>query len=441
MTTNYADVIVFGAGPSGISAAITAARNNYTVILIEHQNKIGGVMSTCPGMMLGAGYPCGITIGGSFEEFVAKMYNQSPPVAERRKCSLENFGDEVVYSHEHAISILYEMLDETNVDLRINHISSHILMENDEIKGVEIVNSQNCELFVAKIYIDCTGNGDIADRAGVPSQKGNEENLMMGVSLTFFLENVDWTRAFKDSEDPYFTKYAKIGIERGKIHPSIEQIYMLKGFREGSVFFNTVTVTEVDGTNSSSVIHGTKLARRRVMDLAKFCREEIPGFEQSYISNIGPTVGIRETRRLEGMYQLTFDDLQKATKFTDGIVACDNPLDEVFRNEANTKYTHDAAISKGNYYTIPFRSLIPKKVKNLLFAGRNISVDSKAFSSIRGMPQCMIMGQGAGIGAAYAISNHCCVQEIDCSKVVDSLITLGVNGIGNRELIDKSTNK
>ncbi len=436
---NYAktltsDVLVFGAGPAGISAAVSAAREGKTVRLIETQNVIGGVLSACPGMMLGAGYPCKKTIGGFFQELVDRMSEQNPPIGERRVCSLENFGDEVVYSYEHTVSLFYDILQEAGVTLHINHMPLNVLLQDNKITGVEVVNSNGLNLFTAGVYLDCTGNGDIAVKAGVPYILGNEQGLMMGATLTFFMENVNWEKAFADDTDPYFTAYAEQAIKDGKIHESIPQIYMLKGYREGSVFFNTVTVTGVDGTDSDSVLAGTNTARKRVLDLAKFCKENLPGFENSFVSRIGNVVGIRETRKLEGLYQITYGDIFKGEKFQDGIVACDNPLDEVFRDEETKFYSHEAALEHGNYYTIPFRCFVPKEIKNLMFAGRNISVDVKAFASVRGMPQCMIMGQAIGIGAAIALNEKTDVQQINHVSVVSRLIEHGVKGIGGNSL-------
>jgi hypothetical protein len=106
----------------------------------------------------------------------------------------------------------------------------------------------------------------------------------------------------------------------------------------------------------------------------------------------------------------------------------------VFRDELTCRYSHEAALAKGEYYTIPFRTLVPKKIRNLLFAGRTRSVDVKAFASGRGMPQCMVMGQSVGVGAAIANADGCSVQEIDTQRVVRELIALGVRGIGGRPL-------
>ena len=432
--TYEADVVVFGAGPAGIAAAIAAAREKQKVYLIELQNVVGGVMSSCPGMMLGSGYPCDKSIGGFFEEFVSRLYHHDPPVAERRACSLANFGDEVVYDYEYALSTLYDMLEEADVEVLFNHVPCNTHVADDSIGRVEVVNTQGCDIFLSKMYIDCTGNGDVAARSGVPSRSGDDRGLMMGVTLTFFMENVDWYKAFAESADPYFTRYAEMGIAEGRLAKTLPEIYMLKGFRDGTVFFNTVTVTGVDGTESRSVARGAQAARRQVMELARFCREEMPGFERSHLSHIGPTVGVRETRRLEGLYRLTFADVAGATKFEDGIVACDSPLDEVFRDESTSHYSHEAALPPGEYYTIPFRTLVPRRIKNLLFAGRARSVDARAFATGRGMPQCMAMGQSVGVGAALANADSCTVQEIDTRLVVERLIALGVNGIGDRPL-------
>lgn len=428
-----ADVVVFGAGPAGIAAAYQAGKDGKKVYLVDIATKVGGVMSTCPGMMLGAGYPLKKTIGGFFEEFTQRMYNMEPPVARRHICTLENFGDEVVYDHEYGISTIYEMLQEANVNLLMKHIPLNVIMDGKTIKSVELATTEGISLISSKTFIDCTGNGDIADKAGVPSQLGNDEGLMMGATLTFGLENVDWDKAFENSADPYFEEYAKRGIAEGKIDKSIPQIYMIKGFRDGTVFFNTVTVTGVDGTDPTSITQGTCLARRRVFELAKFCKEEMPGFENSHVAFVGPMLGIRETRKLEGMYKLTYNDIFKQTKFDDGIVACDNPLDEVFRDENTTHYSHEAALEQG-YYTIPLRALIAKDVKNLLFAGRDMSVDAKAFASVRGMPQCMLMGQAVAVAAVQSIEDDCAVQDVDSKKVVNRMVELGVNGIAGNEL-------
>ena len=184
----------------------------------------------------------------------------------------------------------------------------------------------------------------------------------------------------------------------------------------------------VDGTDGAAVAAATQEGRRRCHQLAAFLRADVPGFETAYMAMLSPTVGVRETRKLEGMYSLKGSDLANATKFPDGIVACDNPVDDVMR--AKGGMTHDAALGAGEFYTIPFRSLVPKQIRNLMFAGRILSADPTAFASVRGMPQCMAMGQAVGTAAALALHNNCSVQAVDHEVLVASLTEQGINRLG-----------
>jgi hypothetical protein len=428
------DIAIFGAGPAGIAAAVSAAREGLDVCLVERQNRIGGVMASCPGMMLGGGYPCGKSIGGFFEEFVNRLFSSDPPLAERRTCHLDNFGDEVYYHPEYALAVLEELLDEAGVPVLLNRIPSDVQKKENRIDHVDTAGVQGIERITAGMYLDCTGNGDLSVKAGVPYEQGDSRGKMMGASLTFFLGNVDWSKAFTQSRDPYFTTYAAEGIRDGLIDPSIPQIYMVRGYIPGTVYFNTVTVTGVDGTSDESVYTHTQLARRRALELAEFCKARIPDFGNAFMFGVGPQLGIRETRRMEGMYRLRYQDIAGATKFEDGIVACDNPLDEVFRDEDVATYSHEAALEKGEYYTIPLGILLPKHIENLGFAGRCASVDLKSFASIRGMPQCMAMGQAVACAASHALRDGRRIQDVSPIEVVGSLAARGVVGIGGAVL-------
>lgn len=148
---------------------------------------------------------------------------------------------------------------------------------------------------------------------------------------------------------------------------------------------------------------------------------------------LGPTVGVRETRRLQAIYRITSDDIARAVKFDDGIAACDNPIDDVMR--ASAEMTHKAAVRQGEYYTIPFRALVPETIENLLFAGRLICADPVAFASVRGMPQCMAMGQATGVAAAMALEGALHVQEVNGAALAAELVRQGLAGITDRKLV------
>ncbi|WP_258360941.1 FAD-dependent oxidoreductase [Moorella sulfitireducens] len=426
------DIVVIGGGPSGFGAAVAAARKGLKVYLLESTNKIGGVLASCPGMPLGAGYPLGKSIGGIFDELVNSLYQMDPPAAEKRECSLENFGPEVVYDHEILIFTLYRMLEEAGVTLLLNATALEPIMNGNIIKGVIYYDWNRKHIINTKAVIDCSGDGYIAAKAGVPFQKGDDDGHLMGATLTFLMINTPWERIFEDNYDPYFKEIAAKGIKEGKLHPDLDKIYIMKGFHKDTVFFNTVNIKDVDGTDPLSIVRATNEARKRCHQLAKFLIEEVPGFENAIPIYMGPIVGIRETRRFEGLYRLTADDITIGKKFSDGIVCCNNPIDIVCRG-SNT-FTYDAIGEEGTYYTIPYRCMVPRNIKNLLFAGRIISTDPVAFASVRGMPQCMVMGQACGTAAAMAIKNNTSVQDIDYRDLVEDLINQGVNGLGDEPL-------
>lgn len=427
------DVLVIGGGTAGFGAAVAAGRQGLSVSLIESSNKIGGVMAFCPGMPWGAAYPCGVSIGGLMEELANRLFEMDPPAAEKRPCTLENFGHEIQYDHDIATLTMFEMLEEAGVDVHLNTTALAPRMLGQKIAAVECFNRHGGYTIVAGIVIDCSGDGDISAKAGVPYVLGDRQGNMMGVTLTFQMIGVDQDAVFAEG-DPYFERFAARGIAEGRLHEDLAKLYLMRGFHADTVFCNSVVIRGVDGTDAGAVNRATLEGRRRCRQLAHFLREDVPGFESARMMYLGPTVGVRETRKLEGQYRVTGDDLANATKFSDGVVCCDNPVDDVMRG--NGAMTHDAVVGEGAYYTIPFRSLVPKNIENLMFAGRIVSADAVAFASVRGMPQCVAMGQAAGTAAAMALRNEQTIQEIDSDDLIAALKEQGVNGLRGERLKD-----
>lgn len=421
------DVLVIGGGTAGFGAAISAARQGLSVTLIEASSKIGGVMAFCPGMPWGAAYPMDRSIGGLMGELADRLYDMSPPMAAKRPCTLENFGPEIQYDHDVAILTMFEMLEEAGVTMRLNTTALAPRMQGARMDGVEFADRHGVHFVSAGIVIDCSGDGDISAKAGVPYVLGDGKGNMMAVSLTFQMVGADLDRVFA-GDDPYFRDYASVGIAEGRLHPDLHQLYLMRGFHADTVFCNSVVVRGVDGTDPAQVGKAAQEGRRRCHQLAQFLKSDIPGFENAKMMYLGPTIGVRETRKLQGQYRVTGADLARGTKFADGIIACDNPIDDVMRSSGTM--THDAMVSEGDYYTIPFRSLVPNDVTNLMFAGRIISADETAFASVRGMPQCMGMGQACGTAAAIALKSGQPVQMIDHTALVTALLAQDVRGIG-----------
>ncbi len=427
-----ADVVVVGLGPTGFSAAIAAARKGVKVIALEAKDKIGGVMGRCPGMPWGAGYPLDKPIGGIFTELAESLLQSEPPMARKIYSSLENFGPEVIYDHNVAINKMYDMLEEAGVEYMLNAVVTGVDMDGKNIEKVNFNNMLGNHEVYAKMFVDGSGDGIIAASAGVPFQKGDEKGAMMGGTLTFIMKNCDTNKIFS-YEDPYYESFATKGVEEGHLPGDLKKLYLMPAFREGEVYFNNINVQGVDGTDPMSVQKATRKGVKKAETVIKWLQDGgIPGFENGEMYHMGAELGVRETRKFEGMYYLTIEELRTAPRFEDGIVCCDNPIDDVARDDE--VMTHEAAVEKGKYYHIPFRTCVPNEVKNVLFGGRNLSVDTYAFASVRGMPQCFAMGQAAGTAAVQAIQNGTTVQEFDAKELIKDLQKQGVNGIGKEEL-------
>jgi hypothetical protein len=426
-----ADVLVIGGGTAGFGAALGAARSGAKVRLIEGTSKIGGVMAFCPGMPWGGGYPTGRSIGGAFGQLTDMLLAMVPPMAEVRASTLENFGYEVIYDHEAAVFAMFQMLEDGGVEVHLNTFAGAPVVDGGRIAAVECVDRTGPMVIEAGMVIDCSGDGDTSARAGVPYVVGDGRGNMMGVTLSFAMVGANWARVFAKG-DPYFEEEAAFGVAQGLIHPDLAKLYLMKGFHPDTVFCNSVHIRGVDGTDPQAVARATQEGRRRCHALARFLIAHVPGFEQARMSGLGPTVGVRETRKLEAVHRILASDLRTGAKPADGIVACDNPIDDVMRGDE--AMTHDAIVAKGDYYTIPFRAMVPERLQNLLFAGRLVCADPAAFASVRGMPQCMAMGQAAGTAAAMALADGVSVQALDPQCVVAALAAQGMRGIGGDAL-------
>ncbi len=421
------DVVVIGGGTAGFAAACSAARQGASVRLVEAGSKIGGVMSFCPGMPWGGGYPLGTSIGGIFAELTDRLAGMNPPCADVRPSTLENFGCEVQYDHEAAVFTMFQMLEEAGVVCHLGTFAGQPVMDGKRIAAIECYDRRGPLVIEAGMVIDASGDGDISAKAGVPYSLGDGHGNMMGVTLSFTMINAPWQRVFA-KDDPYFQAEAAVGVAEGRLHPDLAKLYLMRGFHPDSVFCNSVHIRGVDGTDPQQVTAATQEGRRRCHQLSRFLIECVPGFENARMVELGPTVGVRETRRLEALHRISGAEIAAATKFPDGIVACDNPIDDVMRGEG--EMTHAAAVASGSYYTIPFRTLVPAALDNLLFAGRLICADPIAFASVRGMPQCMAMGEAVGIAATLALKTGLPVQQVDPDALVATLVDQGVKGIG-----------
>jgi hypothetical protein len=433
------DVLVVGGGTAGLCAAIQAGREGNKVILLEMTNRLGGVMSTCPGMPLGCGYVCCKNAGGLYKEYCDRLLALDPPAAYLRIMPRKDFGWDYYYNQDMAMYMFYEMLEEAHVHTLLNAISGDVRMEGDKISGVEYHDMTGANLIEAKIYIDCSGNGDVAYRAGVPFDMGNGKGEFMTYTMSFVLGNADPQRVIDpaDGENGYMD--CKDLIAQGVVAPETKNLQFSRMVEPGRFFVNFLRCRGVNGLDPDDMVKRSNEARRQIIKIYQYIRKNVPGFENSYLDGVGPLLGVRDTRRFEGMHRLTEEEVRNGEKFNDsGIVCCDNPIDEVGRGTSTATgaltYIH-LGVRNQFYYRVPFGSLVPKKVKNLMFAGKLLSSDIRAQASARGMGTCMIMGQAAGLASGIAISKGIDVQDIVPSEVVKGMQKRGVIGLGEEKLV------
>mgnify|MGYP006277940073 CR=1 FL=1 len=423
------DVVVIGGGAAGVGAAVASARAGLDVYLLETSYLLGGIIAKSPGMPIDGAYFQGEEIGGLTTEYIEKLFNMNPPAASREDCLLAGFDEEITYNPDLAITALFQMVEDAGVNLLTNATALDVTKDGDSVKEIIYSNRSGLHKLKTEIVIDTSGDGDVAAKAGVPFDKGDKDKNMMAGTLTFFMGNVDMDK-FPEDGDPFNQDLVEKGKKEGKLDDDFYNIYMIPGYDPNTVFFNCPHVKGVDGTDPSELTKGANKARERALQLIRFIKEEIPAFSDAFVQEMAPTLGIRETRRLEGLYKLTEDDLLKGKKFADGIVCCDSTIDDVLRGEdEDSKVTHVSLQDRNLYYQVPFRSLVPKNISNLLFAGRCLSAELPAFASARGIATSMAMGQACGVAADMAISNNSKVQDLDFAELVKKLKEKGVNGL------------
>jgi len=311
-------------------------------------------------------------------------------------------------------------------------------MDGDRLRGIVIEGKR----ILAKVIVDCTGDGDVAFRAGVPCEKGDKHGGMQPATLMFCMSGVDTERLRSSiSREPetyaidtippeYFARnrrFIVVGLreqikkaqEAGLSIPT-ERTILITGLREGEVWVNMSRVKGIDGTDPRSLAAGEIEGTRQIEDIRKYLVGYVPGFEKAYITRTAPFLGIRESRRIVGRYVMTRDDILSCRRFDDAIAVGSYPVDLHHPNDDSCTLEWC-----GDCYDIPYRSLLPQRVDNLLVAGRCISTTHEAMAAIRVMSTCMAMGEAAGRAAKMAAREGISPANINVSRIQEELMAHG----------------
>lgn len=443
------DVLVVGGGPSGIIAAQAAAEDGLKVSLIENRSFLGGNMTIGLPVLGFLGQKGNQIIKGLPHKFIKRLQDIDG-ASEHRPCPLHM--SITLVEPEAVKNTALELLIESNVDVMLYTYFVDTIVEDNKIKGIIIESKAGREAILAKVVIDTSGDADVAYRAGVPCGKGNENGGMQPPTLMFCMGEVDTEKLRKSIVNEHRTyltdfipaeyfgqnhQFIVVGL-RGLMQKARENGFVLNtertiiitGLRKGEVWINMSSVHGVDGTKPEDLTYGEVKGRQQIKDIERYLKEYVPGFEKSYFTKMAPFLGIRETRRIVGRYVMTGDDILGCSRFDDAIAVASYPLDLHHPDDGGCTLTWC-----GDCYDIPYRSLIPKNIENLLVAGRAISTTHEAMSAIRVMAPCMAMGEAAGRAAKLAIRKNIFPSDLPVKEIQKELLEKGAY-LNKESLVD-----
>ncbi|MDD2710918.1 MAG: FAD-dependent oxidoreductase [Verrucomicrobiae bacterium] len=435
------NLIVVGGGPAGMTTAIAAARNGAKTLLIEQGSCLGGVATSgllsiwgpfvdhdpCWDLSKSTAIPekaiarkrkvCGTPIT---QGIAAELLDKLIILDGARDCQ----NGFIPLNPETLKYVAEQMLDEAGA--RILYFSQvvDIIKNKNRIEAVIVANKAGLTTYDADVFVDASGDADLAAFAGAEFQKGRDQDgKMQGVTLVFRLGGVKIQgRIVVEREEvkranSIFENAWKKGMVSAQYH--VGCINPIPGM-DGVVAVNSQHTFDVDGTDPMDLTRAMFQGREDVREMAGLFKKYLRGFEDSFLIDTAPQVGVRETRRIVGEYMLTKEDVLQSKKFKDTIGR--NAYNIDIHLPSNKKQSLADLFPKGGtYHDIPYRSLIPKKMENLLVAGRSISATHEAQSSIRIMPCCMVTGQAAGTAAALSIKQKTFPRKLEIGLLQDTL--------------------
>jgi hypothetical protein len=403
------DLAVIGGGFAGVAAALAAARAGAKVLIVEKSNCLGGAAVNC---LVNPFMPYWTEMDGKRVDLSAGIFKEIHDRLEHH-----NAMNKESFLEEELKYILNEMVAEANIDLLFHAYIFKVEKCDEHIASI-VVATKSGEMHVeANYFIDATGDAQLAYLAGCPTVLGREsDHLCQPMTLCFRVGNVD-VEKFYASREKLKIAHAQ-SLAAGELTNPRENILVFKTPIHNVLHFNTTRVVKKNPTSPEEVTEAEVLARRQVYEIYDFMKKHADGLENSFLMMTAAEIGVRESRMIVGDYVLTEQDCRNCVKFDDGIAACNYDID--IHNPEGTGTSH-YYFPAGEYYTIPYRSLIPKSAENLLVAGRCISSDHGAQASYRIMPVVCCIGEAAGSAVGLAVKQNCTVREIDVKELQNEL--------------------
>jgi hypothetical protein len=433
------DVIVAGGGPAGFAAAYGSAKTGADTLLLERNSFLGGTATA--GLMANM-LVTKKRLNGVINDLVSRLENIDGAWA----------GRIVAFSPELMKQIALEMLVEEKVHLLFYTTASELIMDGNAAKGVVLENKSGRQAVLARIVVDCTGDADLAYRAGAPTNTGREvDHKVRPLTLLFRLGNIDLEvveKYYFNNPDQFlldaycnvlenrmirlegFYDIMESARERGEVDKDIHYLRFEAADRKnGTVIINTVRVYGYNGSNADELTRGEIEARKQMMQLIEVIKKYVPGCERAFLIDAAVNIGVRETRRIIGEYVYTDVDAWEQKKYNDTVVelwsraSLNLEAHSPDAGEGLRDNEHYEMIKNFDPYLIqlpperqfffPYRSLIPQKIEGLLVAGRCMSVSHLGDTWTRPIMTCMTCGHAAGVAAALAAKLNKGTKELD----------------------------
>ncbi len=412
MQTYKFDVVVVGAGPAGIAAAVAAAREGAKVALLERYGCVGGGLTAMFVRPL-LGYVANPNLGNEIEDRIGK-YTDYMTTTESAKCALM----EILHEADVTLLLQTPLVEVESIDGRV--VRAYAQGRGDKI------------CLEAKQFVDASGDGDLAALAGCKFEYGRPgDGLVQPVSLMFTIEGIapeaQSLLCYHEEHEtmlPCGRGYLEMCHEAcrtGELPPSINIVRL---YDTGRPDERTVNATQVNHVNTLSVTELSEAEytlREQMKIVVDFLHRRVPGFEHVRVNGSAFTIGVRESRRIVGDYTLTGADLVAGRKFPDAIVHDANFCIDIHNPDGSGQSETDGIPHLAQDYDIPYRALCPVGMDNLLVAGRCISGEHRACASYRVMRICMAMGQATGLAAADAAIKGVTTREVDLPTIQQKL--------------------
>ena len=429
------DVLVVGGGPAGIGAAVGAARAGASVMIIEAMGSFGGMWTN--GMV--------ITLAGfnnwlrPYQRCVNGVMGEWLSLAEK-KGGAENNRSWVLNSDPEIMKLVADnMLIENNVKCLLHTWMADVIPGDGCLKGIIVENVDGRKAILAKVIVDCTGNGDVFARAGEPFFISGE---LQPMTLPFYLAEVDKTGEIPFEEEliipfgpepgflrePLLSEYTSrrrdVQVDKNKLKEAAGKGTLpyfggpwFGGLRKRYPWVNTTRVYG-SAVNAAELTAAELEGRKNTHEIVEFYKKEFKGFEHSWLMKTASTIGIRETRRLDGIYTLTKEDIVSNSKFSDSVALGTWPVD--VHPPKGQSGMHEMYVPLP--YQIPFRALLPKNNDNLIVAGRCISTDREAMGTVRVGATCGAIGHAAGIAGALSAKSGNTLKTLQYEYIKQELI-------------------